>query len=76
MRLLLCTLWILISVTGYCQNKGFKENKVFKFYNEDGLELSRKEFYQSRKNSSNIQMYLENDTARFGILYYRENMAF
>ena len=67
MRLFILLFLFLFSVSGFSQNKSYN------FYNEEGQRISRKEFYKTRYNRGNFPVYVENDTARFGILYYNEN---
>lgn len=66
MRLPAFLVLFFISLFGYSQNKDYY------FYNEEGRPISRKDFYKTRYNRDNFPVYLENDTARFGILYHYE----
>ncbi|OEY72321.1 hypothetical protein [Salegentibacter salarius] len=50
----------------------YSQNKDYKFYNEEGYQISRKEFYNKKENFKNFPLYFENDTVRFGVLFHRE----
>ena len=62
--------WIFLFL--FCINAS-GQNKIYKFYGEEGQQISREKFYKTRYNGENIPMYFENDTAKFGILFYKEN---
>lgn len=51
----------------------FSQNKPFKYYNENGKELTKKEFSKAINYSENLDLYLENDSLQFGVLMQREN---
>ncbi|QYA26930.1 hypothetical protein G3I01_15985 [Gramella sp. MT6] len=62
-------LWFLLIVFSF---KCYGQHKAYKFYHEKGFEISRKEFYEIRNNPDYLPLYLENDTARYGVIFYRE----
>ncbi len=66
MKTLICIFLIFSSINIYSQNK------VYSFYNEEGSQITRKKFYEERENYENFPLYFENDSTRFGALFYRE----
>ncbi|SFC82708.1 hypothetical protein SAMN04487987_101152 [Algibacter pectinivorans] len=50
----------------------FSQNTLFNFYNDEGAQITRKEFYEKRDHYETYPMYFENDSIKFGVLFDRE----
>jgi hypothetical protein len=51
------------------------QTKPIIFYNENGEELSKEKFIESKDYSQNLDLYFENDTIQYGLLVKRQKFG-